>query len=71
MIAVVIYSTTVECRECRSGGNKLSNARSFIILRSGEGLTSFNENTMLTFMVKSTMKLSEMSNFLKDTKKFG
>ena len=28
-------------RECRSGGNKFSNVRSFIILLSGEGLTSF------------------------------
>ena len=31
-------------RECRSGGNKSSNVRSFIILRSEEGLTSFNKN---------------------------
>ena len=34
VIAVVIL-----LRECRSGGNKLSNVRSFIILRSAEGLT--------------------------------
>ena len=29
-------------RECRSVGNKLSNVRSFTILRSAEGITSFN-----------------------------
>ena len=34
-------------RKCRSDGIKISNARSFIILRSGEGLTTFN-----TFLVK-------------------
>ena len=34
VIAVVIL-----LRECRRGGNKLSNVRSFIILRSAEGLT--------------------------------
>ena len=45
------YSTT-ECRECRSGGNKLSNDKSFIILRSGEGLTPFKENNVLTFILK-------------------
>ena len=28
----------------RSGGDKLSNIRSFIILQSGEGLTSFNND---------------------------
>ena len=39
---------------------KLSNVRSFLILRSGEGLTSFNKKiTMLTLLVtKSTMKFS-------------
>ena len=29
-------------RECRSGGNKLTNVRSLIILLPGEGLTSFS-----------------------------
>ena len=35
------HYTTVEIhlkRECRSGGNRLSNVRRFIILRSGEGV---------------------------------
>ena len=36
--------------ECRSGGNKWSYVRSFIILRPGEGLTS-NKHTVLTFLV--------------------
>ena len=36
-------------REYRSGGNKFSNDRGFIILRSGEGLTSFNKNTRAKF----------------------
>ena len=31
-------------RECRSAGSKLSNVRSFITLRSGEGLTSISIN---------------------------
>ena len=53
-------------RECRSGGNKLSNVRSFIILRSGEGLTSFSINNRTDFFgEKSKMKLSGVSFFLR------
>ena len=49
-------------RECRSGGNKLTDVRSFIILRSGEGLTSFSINNRTDFFgEKSTMKLSVVS----------
>ena len=33
----------------RSGGDKLSNIRSFIILQSGEGLTSFNNDNSANF----------------------
>ena len=33
----------------RSGGNKLSDVRSFIILLSGEGLTSFNNDNSANF----------------------
>ena len=33
----------------RSGGNKLSDVRSFIILLSGEGLTSFNNDNSTNF----------------------
>ena len=33
----------------RSGGNKLSNVKSFIILPSGEGLTSFSINNRTNF----------------------
>ena len=36
-------------REYRSGGNKFSNDAGFIILRSGEGLTSFNKNNRANF----------------------
>ena len=36
-------------RECCNGGNKLSNVRSFIILRSGKGLTSFNKDNSTNF----------------------
>ena len=36
-------------RECRSGGNKLSNVRSFSILQSGEGSTSFNNDNSANF----------------------
>ena len=49
-------------RECRSGGNKLTDVRSFIILRSGEGLTSFSINNRTSFFgEKRTMKLSVVS----------
>ena len=44
-----------------SGGNKLSNVRSFIIFLSGDGLTSFSIITILTvFVRKRKMKLSEV-----------
>ena len=36
-------------RECRSGGNKLSNVRSFIILRLGDGVTSFTKDNSANF----------------------
>ena len=36
-------------RECRSSGNKLSNVRSFIILRSVEGVTSFTKGKSVNF----------------------
>ena len=36
-------------RECRSGGNKSSNVRSFGILQSGEGSTSFNNDNSANF----------------------
>ena len=47
MIAVVI-SRRVLAR-CRSDGNKLSSVKSFIILLSGEGLTSLNKNNCDNF----------------------
>ena len=42
LIAVVILLRVLA--RCRSGVNKLSNIRSFIILLSGEGLTPFSIN---------------------------
>ena len=43
---------------------KLSNFGIFLILRSGEGLTSFSKITVLTFLVKqSTIKLTGVSFF--------
>ena len=36
-------------QECCSGGNKLSNVGSFIILLPGEGLTSFNKYNSANF----------------------
>ena len=36
-------------RECRGGENKISNVRSYIILRSGEHVTSFTENNSANF----------------------
>ena len=57
-------------RECRGGGSKLSNIRSFIILLLGKGLTSFNKNNCANFAgEKMTMKLSGVSLFWVDAKK--
>ena len=39
-------------RECRGGGSKLSNIRTFIILLLGKGLTSFNKNNCANVSVK-------------------
>ena len=44
MVAHVVISTSKKFSENRSGGNKLSNVRSFITLRSEEGLTSPNKD---------------------------
>ena len=51
-----------------SGGNKLSNVRGFIIMQSGEGLTSFDKDSSAHFSSekkkkKCTMKLSGVSIF--------
>ena len=43
----------------RSGGNKLSNVRSLIILLSGEGLTSFNNDNSTTFYGEKKKKYNE------------
>ena len=49
-----------------SGGNKLSTVRGFIIMQSGEGLTSFDKDSRAHFSSekkKCTMKLSGVSIF--------
>ena len=43
-------------RECRIGGNKLSNVRIFIILRSAEGVTSSNNGNSASFSSKKMAK---------------
>ena len=48
MVAVVILLQEGGS-EGRSGGNKLSNVRSFRILQSGEGSTSFNNDNSANF----------------------
>ena len=49
-----------------SGGNKLSTVRGFIIMQSGEGLTSFDKDSRAHFSSekkKCMMKLSGVSIF--------
>ena len=48
MVAFVIL-LRVLARICRSGGNELSNVRSFSILRSGERVTSFTNGNSAYF----------------------
>ena len=54
-----VYSSTgFSENDCHSGGSKLSNVTSFIILRYEWGLTSFNRNNRANdFGEKSNMKL--------------
>ena len=48
----------------KSGGNKLLNVRSFIILQKGEGLTSFSiDNRADIYVKKSKKKISGVSFF--------
>ena len=64
MMAVVILLRVLTKMSSGSDGKKLSNLKRFIILRLGEGLTSFNKITVLSFLVKnSKMKLSRVSSF--------
>ena len=52
------------------GGNKLSNVRSFIILQSGEGVTSFNNDNSAKFLVeKNYMNNSGVSIICEYAKK--
>ena len=49
MMAVVILLRVLTKMSSGSDGKKLSNLKSFIILRLGEGLTSFNKNNRVIF----------------------
>ena len=42
-------TTSFSENQCRSGGNELSNVRSFSILRSGERVTSFTKGSSAYF----------------------
>ena len=69
MMAVVILLRVLTKMSSGSDGKKLSNLKRFIILRLGEGLTSFNKITVLSFLVKnSKMKLSRVSSFFENTR---
>ena len=69
VIAVVIL-LRVLAQECRSGGNKLSDVWSFIILLLEEDLTFFNINNRTSFFAeKGKVTLSGVSFFLKHAKK--
>ena len=53
------------------GGNKLSNVKSFVIFAIGRELNSSNKGNSANFSgEKSTMKNSEVSNFLQYAKIF-
>ena len=70
MIAIVILLRVLYKRECRNGGNELSNVRSFIILRSRGGLTSFNiDNSAIFFNEKKYNEAFRGVYFLKNTRK--
>ena len=62
MVTVVIL-LGVLARMYSNGGNKFSNVRSFIILLSEEGLTSFSTNNRTNFLgeKKCKIKLSGVS----------
>ena len=62
MVAVVILLRVWQ--ECGSGGNELSNVSSFIILRSGEGLTSFKKDNSANFSGESKVERSVPWYFL-------
>ena len=42
-----------------SGGNKLSNVRGFIIMQSGEGLTSFDKHSSAYFSSETKKMCNE------------
>ena len=46
---VAVVTLLRDLADCQSGENKLSNVRSLIILRSGEGVTSFSKGNSAKF----------------------
>ena len=71
MVAVVILLRVLARYRSDRNTDKISNVRSFIILRSGERVISFIlKITVLTFLVKNgKMKLSGRSIFREYAKK--
>ena len=50
VVAVVtVLRVLASCENVKVAENKLSNVRSFIILRSGEGITSFTKGNSANF----------------------
>ena len=63
MVAVVILQRVFSRMSCFDE-NKISNSKSFIILRSGERVTSFTKNNNANFSSENgKMKLSGKSTF--------
>ena len=68
MVAVVILRTSF-CENVASGGNKLSNVVSFVILPSGEVLISINEDNSSNFSgAKKCNEAFRSGSFLEDAK---
>ena len=68
VVAVVILLTSF-CENVASGGNKLSNVISFIILPSGEVLISINEDNSSNFSgAKKCNEAFRGGSFLEDAK---
>ena len=53
---VAVVSLLQVSRECRDGENKISNVRSFIILRSGECVISFTKDNNANFFSEKMVK---------------
>ena len=65
---VVVLVPESKGLQCLSGGNKLLHVRSFIILRSGEGLTSFNKNNGANFPSKKKRSPQRSGVYFQNTR---